>query len=119
MRYLTLRRYGCTRVQLGVQHTDDDILAKINRGHGTSHTAAALARLKNSCYKVDIHLMPQLPAATLECDRKMFERVLSDPALQADQWKIYPTQVIANTHATSYNCQEPVTIRLSCPLSVE
>ena len=26
-----LRRYGCTRVQLGVQHTDDAILTKINR----------------------------------------------------------------------------------------
>ena len=28
-----LRRYGCTRVQIGVQHTDDDILKFINRGH--------------------------------------------------------------------------------------
>ena len=27
-----LRRYGCTRVQLGVQHTDDAVLKKINRG---------------------------------------------------------------------------------------
>ena len=39
---VTLRRYGCTRVQLGVQHTDEEILRKINRGckcplpvHGT------------------------------------------------------------------------------------
>ena len=27
-----LRRYGCTRVQIGVQHTDDEVLNYINRG---------------------------------------------------------------------------------------
>ena len=89
-----LRRYGCTRVQLGVQHTNDRLLQKINRGHGWTHAATALARLKDACFKVDIHLMPQLPTATLAEDQAMFERVLSDPALQADQWKIYPTQVV-------------------------
>ncbi|KOO22907.1 histone acetyltransferase-like protein [Chrysochromulina tobinii] len=89
-----LRRYGCTRVQLGVQHIDDRLLRKINRGHGVAHVAVALARLKDACFKVDVHLMPQLPSATLEDDRQMFARVLSDPSLQADQWKIYPTQVV-------------------------
>lgn len=89
-----LRYYGCTRVQLGVQHTDDAILTRINRGHGRAHVATALARLKDACFKVDIHLMPQLPGASVAIDRAMFERVLSDPWLQADQWKIYPTQVV-------------------------
>ena len=32
------RRYGCTRVQLGVQHTADKILKKINRGCKTADT---------------------------------------------------------------------------------
>jgi histone acetyltransferase (RNA polymerase elongator complex component) len=27
-----MRRYGCTRVQVGMQHTDDGVLRKINRG---------------------------------------------------------------------------------------
>ena len=39
-----LRRYGCTRVQIGVQHTNDDILAYINRGHDR----AAAARIIRS-----------------------------------------------------------------------
>jgi len=88
-----LRRYGCTRVQLGVQHTDDAILRKINRGCTTADTARALRLLKDACYKVDIHLMPNLPGADVETDRAMFERVLGDEALQADQWKIYPCEV--------------------------
>ena len=28
-----LRRWGVTRVQIGVQHTDNDILKEVNRGH--------------------------------------------------------------------------------------
>jgi ELP3 family radical SAM enzyme/protein acetyltransferase len=91
---LRLRHYGCTRVQLGVQHTNDAILQKINRGHERRHTAAALIRLKDACFKVDIHLMPCLQDASVDIDRAMFERVLRDPSLQADQWKVYPTQVV-------------------------
>ena len=88
-----LRRYGCTRVQLGVQHTDDAILRKINRGCTNADTERALRLLKDACYKVDIHLMPNLPGSDPERDAAMFARVLDDEALQADQWKIYPCEV--------------------------
>tara|TARA_B110001452_G_scaffold69458_1_gene56030 strand:+ start:2274 stop:4409 length:2136 start_codon:yes stop_codon:yes gene_type:complete len=89
-----LRRYGCTRVQLGLQHTDDAVLKKINRGCTTVDAATALRRLKDACFKIDVHLMPNLPGASLAADQAMFERMLRDEALQADQWKIYPTQVV-------------------------
>lgn len=88
-----LRSYGCTRVQLGVQHVDKTILDKVNRGHGRAATAAALRLLKDACYKVDIHLMPNLPGATPEIDLAMFDQVLFAEDLQADQWKIYPCEV--------------------------
>jgi len=68
------------------------VLKRINRGCTTADTVTALKRLKDACYKIDIHLMPNLPGATAAVDRAMFERVLSDPQLQADQWKVYPTQ---------------------------
>eukprot|EP00308_Calcidiscus_leptoporus_P021320 CAMPEP_0119361664 /NCGR_PEP_ID=MMETSP1334-20130426/8920_1 /TAXON_ID=127549 /ORGANISM="Calcidiscus leptoporus, Strain RCC1130" /LENGTH=662 /DNA_ID=CAMNT_0007376737 /DNA_START=32 /DNA_END=2020 /DNA_ORIENTATION=+ len=89
-----LRSYGCTRVQLGLQHTDDAVLKKINRGCTTQHAITALRRLKDACYKVDVHLMPNLPGSSMALDQAMFERMLSDADLQADQWKIYPTQVV-------------------------
>ena len=56
-----LRKYGCTRVQLGVQHLDNDILKLVNRGHGREETVTALRLLKDACFKVDIHIMPDLP----------------------------------------------------------
>lgn len=87
-----LRQFGCTRVQLGVQHTDDVILTIVNRQATREDTERAIRLLKDSCFKVDIHLMPDLPGATPEVDKKMFEDVLYSPELQADQWKIYPCQ---------------------------
>lgn len=87
------RRYGCTRVQLGIQHTDDAILTKINRGCTTQDAIAALRMLRDCCYKTDIHLMPNLPGSSPEKDRAMFEYVLQSEDLQADQWKIYPCEI--------------------------
>eukprot|EP00915_Cephaloidophora_sp_WS-2016_P003883 GHVH01005258.1.p1 GENE.GHVH01005258.1~~GHVH01005258.1.p1 ORF type:complete len:969 (-),score=140.14 GHVH01005258.1:195-3101(-) len=88
-----LRYLGTTRVQMGIQHTDDNILKKIRRQCPIDVTRKALALLKNSCFKVDIHLMPDLPGASPDVDRNMFELVLSSPELQADQWKVYPCEV--------------------------
>ena len=88
-----LRSLGCTRVQIGVQHTDDELLKKINRGCTTADAVRAVRLLKEHCFKVDIHLMPDLPFSTVEADREMFDFVLDTPHLQADHWKIYPCEV--------------------------
>lgn len=90
---IRFRRYNVTRVQIGIQHTDDSILKKINRGCYTKDAIECLRLLKNNGYKIDIHLMPDLPFSTSEKDMIMFKRVLEDPNLQADQWKIYPCEV--------------------------
>ncbi len=91
------RKYGVTRIQMGVQHTDDEVLEKNNRECTTAQVKAALKLAKDECFKVDIHLMPDLPYSSPEKDELMFKTVLSDPALQADQWKIYPTCVLEFT----------------------
>jgi ELP3 family radical SAM enzyme/protein acetyltransferase len=88
------RKYNCTRIQLGVQHTDNSVLKKINRGHNIECVYEAIKLLKDNCYKVDIHLMPNLPGSTYEMDVKMLNDSLYDPRLQVDQYKIYPTAIV-------------------------
>ena len=88
------RRYNATRIQLGVQHTDNDVLKKINRGHDIESVYEAIKLLKENCYKVDIHLMPNLPGSTYEKDVEMLNKSLYDSRLQADQYKIYPTAIV-------------------------
>ena len=97
-----LRRYGCTRVQLGLQHTDDAVLRKVNRGHGRKAAETALRLLKDCCYKVDVHLMPNLPGASPALDAAMFNAMCTHPDLQADQWKIYPCEVVPWTRIKTW-----------------
>ena len=91
------RRYNCTRIQLGVQHTNNYVLKKINRGHTIESAYDAIKLLKNNCYKVDIHIMPNLPGASYDIDKAMLEEILYDQRIQVDQYKIYPTAIVPFT----------------------
>jgi len=88
------REYGATRLQIGVQHIDDTILKHINRGCYNNDTITAVRLLKNSGYKIDIHLMPNLPGSNPEKDIKMFNDLLINEYIQCDQWKVYPCQTV-------------------------
>lgn len=86
-------RWGATRIQMGVQHYDDDVLRKIKRRCTTLHTKKAIRLLKQAGFKVVCHLMPDLPGSTPELDDWMFNQALTNPDLQFDDVKIYPTSV--------------------------
>ena len=86
------RRWGVTRVQLGAQHVDNKILKKINRGHNVEQLLWAMKYLKDNCFKIDIHIMPDLPDASPEIDKAMFDYVYS--VVCPDQMKVYPCQTV-------------------------
>eukprot|EP00941_MAST-03F_sp_MAST-3F-sp1_P004214 g4214.t1 len=88
------RKYGCTRIQIGVQHTHDDVSKLVNRGHGLRESVDGVRLLLNNCFKVDMHLMPDLPGSTILKDQQMLERVLYSEDLRADQLKLYPHSVV-------------------------
>ena len=86
-------RWGVTRVQIGVQHYDDEILRKLNRKCYTKDTIRAIALLKQCGFKVVVHLMPDLPGSSPELDKWMFDQAIDRQELQFDDVKIYPTAV--------------------------
>lgn len=88
------RNTGTTRIQLGVQHTNNKLLKKINRGHTFEQAVECIKYLKNNCFKVDIHLMPDLPGSTPELDKEMFDIIYNSSVIQPDQTKIYPCEVV-------------------------
>ena len=67
-------------------------IAKIVSQPSKFHCSVCTAT-KRCCFKVDIHLMPDLPTSDPEKDWAMFQEVLFGPDLQADHWKIYPCSV--------------------------
>jgi ELP3 family radical SAM enzyme/protein acetyltransferase len=92
-----LRKFNCTRVQLGIQHTNNEILRMNNRGETIEITKRAIKLLKDNCYKIDAHLMLNLYGSTPELDREMLNNFLEDENIQIDQMKIYPCAVVPFT----------------------
>jgi elongator complex protein 3 len=95
-----LRRLGVTKVQLGVQSLDDDILTLNRRGHTAADTRRAMRLLRLSGFKIVAHWMPNLLGATPESDLEDFGRLWED--VQPDELKIYPTALLPNTEL--YEC---------------
>lgn len=95
-----LRELGVTKVQMGAQSLDDEILERNRRGHTVAQLERAVALLRAAGFKIVLHWMPNLLGATLESDRRDFARLWD--GLCPDEIKIYPTQLLANTELYAY-----------------
>ncbi len=92
-----LRRYGVTKVEIGVQHLDDKVLEYNKRGIKTSLVAEATELLRNAGFKIVYHMMPNLPKSNLQMDVEMFKRLFSGKDFHPDMIKIYPCVVLQKT----------------------
>jgi len=91
---IRLRNLGVTRVELGVESIYDDVLKYNKRGHGVKEIIDATKLLKDAGFKINYHIMLDLPGSNLKKDEKMFEELFSCEKFQPDWLKIYPTSVI-------------------------
>ncbi len=89
------RKLGVTKVQLGAQSMDDEILLINQRGHTVAQTLQACGMLRAAGFKIVLHWMPNLLGATIESDCKDFTRLWQGAC--PDEIKIYPTQLLENT----------------------
>ena len=90
-------RLGGTKVEMGVQTTDDETLRATGRGHGDAETREANRRLHDAGFKVGFHMMPGMPGRTPEDDVHDAHEIFDDPAYRPDYLKIYPTLVVRGT----------------------
>ena len=93
--------YGATRVELGVQHPDDDIYLTIKRGHTVQDVSDATRELKDAAFKVLYHIMPGLPGSDKSKDVAFSKLLFEDERFKPDMLKIYPTLVIGGTELES------------------
>lgn len=89
-----LRMMGATKVQIGIQSLDDAVLQQNKRGHTVATTKLAVRRLKSAGFKVQGHWMANLVGANVESDKADYLRLFSDPDIQPDELKLYPTSLI-------------------------
>lgn len=90
-------RYGCTRLEIGVQSLYEDVARDTNRGHTVAAVAETFKLAKDAGFKVVSHMMPDLPNVGMERDLDQFREYFENPAFRTDGLKIYPTLVIRGT----------------------
>ena len=91
------RELWVTRVEMGIQSTNDEVLKLNKRWHDVQKIKDAIYIMRQYGFKISIHLMPWLYGSDFEKDIQSFKDVYWDPAFQPDEIKFYPTSVIPNT----------------------
>jgi elongator complex protein 3 len=90
-------KLGVTKVELGVQILDDEILDGVNRGHHVEDVVRATSDAREAGLKICYHIMPALPGSSRELDLASFRMMFDDERFRPDMLKIYPTLVIGGT----------------------
>jgi len=88
-----MRELGATKVEIGIQALDDDILKLNKRGHGVAAIRKAMKLLKDAGLKINAHMMPNLYGSSIEKDKEMFAKLFDDSDFKPDWLKIYPCVV--------------------------
>ncbi len=92
-----LRRLGVTKIEIGVQHLDNEVLAFNKRDMTAERIQEATELMRNAGFKVVYHMMPNLPKSTPEMDIKMFGDLFSGEKYHPDMLKMYPCMVLRNS----------------------
>ena len=93
---IKMRKFGCTKVQLGIQSMSDHILKKNEIGRSSKDVVKAFKLLRLGGFKIHGHWMPSLYGSTPKKDINDFKKLWSKE-LSPDELKIYPTSIIPNT----------------------
>lgn len=91
---LRVRRLGCTKVQIGFQSLNDDVLRLNRRGHTVAATRRAVKLLRQAGFKIHAHWMPNLYGSSPEADIEDYTKLFADPDFRPDELKIYPCSLI-------------------------
>lgn len=97
-----IRRLGATKIQLGIQSLDDEILRKNKRGHDVATVRRAFALLRQAGFKLHIHFMANLYGGTPKKDKRDFAKLFKDQDFRPDELKIYPCSLIETAELMRY-----------------
>ncbi|WP_028263979.1 elongator complex protein 3 [Atopobium fossor] len=91
------RQLGCTKIQIGIQSTHQDILNANLRQMSTAQIKRAFSLIRLYGFKIHSHLMVNLLGATPQTDKQDFNTFVSDPGYLPDEIKLYPCALVDGT----------------------
>lgn len=94
---MLIRRLGCTKVQMGVQTLDQEVLDVNDRGISLGRIERAFELLRIFGFKIHAHAMANLLGSTPERDKEDYGRLVREAPFQPDEIKLYPCALIEGT----------------------
>ena len=91
------RRLGCTKIQIGIQSTRQEILDANKRQMSVAQIKRAFSLIRLYGFKIHSHLMVNLLGATPEADKQDFKTFVTDPGFLPDEIKLYPCALVSGT----------------------
>ncbi|RMH58941.1 MAG: GNAT family N-acetyltransferase [Candidatus Hydrogenedentota bacterium] len=84
-----LFRWGVTKVEIGVQSLDEDVLEFNERGHGVQAVIDATRMVRDVGLKIGYHILFGMPGSSPEKDIETVRRVFSEAEFLPDHVKFY------------------------------
>lgn len=91
------RQLGCTKIQIGIQSTRQEILDANKRQMLAAQIKRAFSLIRLYGFKIHSHLMVNLLGATSEADKQDFKTFVTDPGFLPDEIKLYPCALVSGT----------------------
>ena len=91
------RQLGCTKIQIGIQSTRQEILDANKRQMSVAQIKRAFSLIRLYGFKIHSHLMVNLLGTTPEADKQDFKTFVTDPGFLPDEIKLYPCALVAGT----------------------
>ena len=89
-----IRQLGATKIQMGIQSLDQQILDSNDRGIRIERIQRAFGLLRAFGFKIHAHAMVNLLGATPESDKCDYRRLVTEAPYQPDEIKLYPCALI-------------------------
>ena len=89
-----IRQLGATKIQMGIQSLDQQILDSNDRGIRIERIQRAFELLRAFGFKIHAHAMVNLLGATPESDKCDYRRLVTEAPYQPDEIKLYPCALI-------------------------
>lgn len=91
---IKIRKLGATKIQIGIQSLNDDVLKLNKRGHDVAKTISALDLIRRAGFKIHGHYMPNLYGSNPILDILDYEKMFNEIYFRPDELKIYPCSLI-------------------------
>jgi histone acetyltransferase (RNA polymerase elongator complex component) len=90
----TLKKYGASIIELGVQSMDEEVLSKSRRGHSVEDVYRASSLIKEYGFRLGLQMMVGLPGDDFKKDTHTADEFIK---INPEMVRIYPSLVIKNT----------------------